>query len=53
MYAEAQFLAFEGIVAKRAQSLYVAGQTRDWLKIRTPAGRAANALRKSETGGQA
>jgi bifunctional non-homologous end joining protein LigD len=48
MFAEAQFLSLEGIVAKRAQSLYVAGQTRDWLKIRTAAGRSAQTLRKGE-----
>ncbi|HZI85497.1 MAG TPA: hypothetical protein VFD48_01595 [Pyrinomonadaceae bacterium] len=29
----------EGMVAKRAESLYVGGRTRDWLKIKTAAGR--------------
>ncbi len=26
---------FEGIVAKRADSLYVAGRSKDWLKVKT------------------
>lgn len=39
LYSEAVALDFEGIVAKRANSPYIAGITPDWLKIPTPVGR--------------
>ena len=38
MYDEAEFLGLEGIVAKRADSRYTAGRTKDWLVIDTPTG---------------
>ena len=35
-------MGFEGIVSKRRASAYRSGPTRDWLKIKTAAWRAAN-----------
>ena len=35
-----QKLGVEGIVAKRAETPYRRGRTGDWLKIKTPAGKA-------------
>lgn len=40
----------EGMVAKKKNSLYVSGKTRDWLKIKTAAGRE-EMKRRSETWG--
>ena len=37
-------LGLEGIVAKRADSLYVGGRTKDWLKVKTRSG--TEAMRK-------
>jgi bifunctional non-homologous end joining protein LigD len=37
---QAERLGLEGIVAKRAASPYVAGRSRDWVKIKTSHGRA-------------
>ncbi len=37
--AELEKRELEGMVAKRADSLYVGGRTRAWLKIKTAAGR--------------
>jgi bifunctional non-homologous end joining protein LigD len=37
--AELEKRELEGMVAKRADSLYVGGRTRDWLKIKTMSGR--------------
>jgi ATP-dependent DNA ligase len=48
LYDAAAALQLEGIVAKRADSPYVAGRSRDWLKIRTPAGRHAQEKRSEE-----
>jgi bifunctional non-homologous end joining protein LigD len=36
LYDSARELGLEGIMAKRADSAYRAGRSRDWLKIRTP-----------------
>lgn len=36
LYTQADALGLEGVVAKRKASLYRAGRTGDWLKIRTP-----------------
>jgi bifunctional non-homologous end joining protein LigD len=36
LYAQADALGLEGVVAKRRRSSYRAGRTGDWLKIRTP-----------------
>ncbi len=47
LFAETVELDFEGIVAKRASSPYVAGITHDWLKILTPGGRAREQKRKA------
>ncbi len=33
-------MQLEGIVAKRADSPYVAGRSRHWVKVKTAAGRA-------------
>jgi ATP-dependent DNA ligase len=48
MFAEAEFLALEGIVAKRMASSYVAGVTPDWLKIRTSMGKAMELRRAAK-----
>lgn len=40
LLAELEKRQLEGMVAKRADSLYVGGRTRNWLKIKTMAGRA-------------
>ena len=40
LYDQVDKLEVEGIVAKRSDSTYVAGRSKDWLKIKTPAGRA-------------
>ena len=37
-YDQVSQLGLEGVVCKRASSLYVAGPSRDWLKIKTAAG---------------
>ena len=39
LYEAAEALQLERIVAKRADSLYKAGRSRDWIKIRTLRGR--------------
>ena len=39
-FQQLERLALEGMVAKRANSIYVGGRTRAWLKIKTEAGRA-------------
>jgi bifunctional non-homologous end joining protein LigD len=39
LFAELEKRHLEGMVAKRADSLYVGGRTRAWLKIKTSAGR--------------
>jgi bifunctional non-homologous end joining protein LigD len=39
LFAELEKRKLEGMVAKRADSSYVSGRTRDWLKIKTSAGR--------------
>ena len=39
LLAELEKRELEGMVAKRADSLYVGGRTRAWLKIKTMAGR--------------
>jgi bifunctional non-homologous end joining protein LigD len=48
LFAAAARLELEGIVAKRADSAYKRGRSRDWLKISTPAGKLAQESR-SET----
>ncbi len=40
LFAAANELGLEGIVAKRADSPYRRGRNRDWVKIKTGAGRA-------------
>jgi bifunctional non-homologous end joining protein LigD len=45
LYAFAERMELEGVVCKRADSLYVAGRTREWLKVKTPAGKAREASR--------
>ncbi|HKV53080.1 MAG TPA: hypothetical protein VJN94_00425, partial [Candidatus Binataceae bacterium] len=45
LYDAACGLQLEGIVAKRADSPYKAGRSKDWLKIRTPHGRDVQAER--------
>ncbi len=39
LFAELEKRQLEGMVAKRADSFYVGGRTRAWLKIKTQAGR--------------
>ena len=38
-FRELEKMKLEGMVAKRADSVYVSGRTRAWLKIKTRAGR--------------
>ena len=38
-------MGLEGIVSKRADSAYLPGPTKDWIKVKTAAWRAANADR--------
>lgn len=40
LFAALEAQQFEGMVAKRADSLYVPGRSKDWLKVKTRAGRA-------------
>ena len=41
----AESMALEGIVSKRRDSSYQPGRSRDWIKVKTAAWRAANADR--------
>jgi bifunctional non-homologous end joining protein LigD len=45
LYAAVERLGLEGIVAKRADSPYRRGRSKDWVKIKTPAGEAEQAKR--------
>lgn len=45
LYAAVDSMGLEGIVAKRADSAYRAGRSKDWVKIKTPAGDAEQAKR--------
>jgi bifunctional non-homologous end joining protein LigD len=38
LFSEVEKLGLEGIVAKKAGSLYVGGRTKEWLKIKTRSG---------------
>jgi len=40
LFSTVEKLGLEGIVGKRADSLYLGGRTKDWLKIKTGAGTA-------------
>ncbi len=51
LFRELEKRKLEGMVAKRSDSLYVGERTRDWLKIKTKAGREEMRIR-SETWGQ-
>jgi bifunctional non-homologous end joining protein LigD len=48
LYEHAKALDLEGVVAKRAASPYRAGRTNDWLKIKTPAGKARESKRRDD-----
>lgn len=50
LFQELEKRKLQGMVAKRADSLYVGGRTRAWLKIKTEAGREEMRIR-SETWG--
>lgn len=52
MYRQAVAEQLEGIVAKRADSPYTAGRTRDWVKIKTPIGREREAKRMEHRAGK-
>jgi bifunctional non-homologous end joining protein LigD len=39
LFAELERRGMEGLVAKKINSQYTGGRTRDWLKIKTPAGK--------------
>jgi bifunctional non-homologous end joining protein LigD len=39
LFAALSNLGLEGMIAKKADSPYVGGRTRDWLKMKTRAGR--------------
>jgi bifunctional non-homologous end joining protein LigD len=45
MFEKVSGLKLEGIVAKRADSVYVAGRSHDWVKIKTEHGRNVDAHR--------
>jgi bifunctional non-homologous end joining protein LigD len=45
LFQAAAELGVEGIIGKRADSLYGRGRTSDWVKIRTPAGMDIQAAR--------
>ena len=40
-FAEVERIGLEGMVAKKVNSFYVSGRSRDWLKIKTEAGSTA------------
>lgn len=46
MYRQVTSFDLEGIVAKRADSIYKAGRSADWLKIKTPIGLERESKRK-------
>jgi ATP-dependent DNA ligase len=46
LFAAAEKLELEGIVAKPANSLYYRGRESGWLKIKTAAGLATDAQRR-------
>jgi bifunctional non-homologous end joining protein LigD len=48
LYDAASALQLEGIVAKRADSPYTAGRSKEWIKIRTPHGRSTQEERSQE-----
>jgi bifunctional non-homologous end joining protein LigD len=48
MFAEVKRLELEGMVAKKTLSTYSAGRSRQWLKIKTAAGRAREAQRMEQ-----
>lgn len=50
LFSELEKLGLEGMVAKKKNGLYVSGKTRDWLKIKTAAGRE-EMKRRTETWG--
>jgi bifunctional non-homologous end joining protein LigD len=50
LFHEIEKMKLEGMVAKRLDSFYVSGRTRDWLKVKTKAGKAEMKIR-SETWG--
>ena len=41
LFVRIEKLGLEGIVAKRADSLYLGGRTKDWLKVKTRSGTEA------------
>jgi bifunctional non-homologous end joining protein LigD len=41
LFSAVEELGLEGIVGKKADSLYVGGRTRDWLKVKTRVGTQA------------
>jgi ATP-dependent DNA ligase len=45
LLAAAERMGLEGIVSKRRESVYRSGRSRDWIKVKTAAWRAANAGR--------
>jgi bifunctional non-homologous end joining protein LigD len=45
LFAKAEELELEGIVGKRGDSLYTAGRSRDWVKLKTAIGREREARR--------
>lgn len=48
MYTHVEKMKLEGIVAKRASSIYVRGRCKDWLKIKTPIGKARELKRMEQ-----
>jgi bifunctional non-homologous end joining protein LigD len=52
LYEHAKALDLEGVVGKRATSIYRTGRTNDWLKIKTPGGKAREASRMEHRHGR-
>ena len=50
LFAALEAQQLEGMVAKRADSLYVSGRSKDWLKVKTRAG-MDQMLKRIETWG--
>jgi ATP-dependent DNA ligase len=45
LYAAAEALGLEGVIAKRQDSIYLPGRSPHWQKFKTPAGKARDQKR--------
>ena len=48
LYDAAGPLEIEGIMAKKADAPYTCGRSKNWVKVRTPAGRLAQERRSEQ-----